>query len=394
MHSAGIVAIDNNQKWIGGRYYLHHLIRCVAALPVEEQIRLRDVSWIKQQDDDPFSEVRFLIGAPVVVSPPAGFAGRVLRKLRSLRKHYEGAGDLFQEKGIDVFFPIPPCDNAGLPYVFWLPDFQYLRRPDLMSPQLCADLEQYFYQHVHAASQIVLSSEDAKNDFAGVYPQFLDRTHVVRFCSVPDDEWWKLDPLEVSGKYQLPPRFLIVCNQFTRHKNHLTLLKALHVLSEIGRDDIHLVCTGSTFDHRQEDYIGQVNAFLKKHGMENRVHILGLIPRADQIALLRQSVAVMQPSWFEGWSTIVEDAKTLSKVVIASDLPVHREQLGPEHPYYLSLDSAEDWADAIFAVWESLEAGPKTEDEKIGLKRLDAAKRECGLAFVKALESAIHQSKK
>lgn len=393
MHSAGMVAIDNNQKWIGGRYYLHHLIRCVSALPQEMQIRLRDVSWIKQLDDDPFSEVRSLLGEPVVVSPPKSYIGRFFRKLRSLQKKYVGAGDLFENKGIDVFFPIPPCDNAGISYVFWLPDFQYLRRPDLMSPQLCAELEQYFHQHVHAASQIVLSSEDAKNDFAGVYPQFLDRTHVVRFCSVPDEEWWKLDPQTVADRYQLPEKFLIVCNQFTRHKNHLTLLRALQILSDKGRDDIHLVCTGSTFDHRQEDYIGQVNAFLKQHGMEKRVHILGLIPRADQIALLRRSVAVMQPSWFEGWSTIVEDAKTLSKVVVASDLPVHREQLGPDHPYYLPLDSAEEWATAISAVWTSLEAGPSVEDEKFGLQKLEVAKRECGLAFVKALESAIHQSK-
>ena len=34
----------------------------------------------------------------------------------------------------------------------------------------------------------------------------------------------------------------------------------------------------------------------------------------------------MQPSLFEGWSTVVEDAKCLNKFIFLSDLPVHREQ--------------------------------------------------------------------
>lgn len=388
MPSAGIVAIDNDQKWIGGRYYLQHLIRCVASLPPTEQIRLRDVSWAMQPGNDPFEEVRPLLGEAVVVSPPAGFVGRAARKIRRVWKKTPGARDLFDAQGIGVFFPLPPCENSGTPYVFWLPDFQYLRRPDLMSEKLRTDLQQYFFWHVHQAAQIVLSSEDAQRDFAGVYPELLDRTHVVRFCSVPDEDWWKLDPKQVAAQHGLPERFFIVCNQFTRHKNHLTLMKALQLLTEQGRNDIHLVCTGSTFDHRQEDYIGQVNDFLRRHALQNRVHILGLIPRAEQIALLRRSIAVLQPSWFEGWSTIIEDAKTLGKPVLASDLPVHHEQLDTSHAF-IGLDDAEQWAAAIGQAWSTFAAGPNAEQEAAGLDRLEVAKRECGLAFVKALRSAL-----
>jgi glycosyltransferase involved in cell wall biosynthesis len=258
-----------------------------------------------------------------------------------------------------------------------------------MSESLRAGFETYYREHVHLAAQIVLSSADAQRDFAEAYPQLLHRTHVVRFCSVPDDSWWQLDPVQVADQYRLPERFLIVCNQFTRSKNHLTLFDAMRVLAERGRNDIHLVCTGSTFDHRQENYIGQANVFLRRHNLESRVQILGLIPRAEQIALLRRSVAVMQPSWFEGWSTIIEDAKTLGKPVLASDLPVHHEQLGAQHAYYLSLNSAEEWADAIESVWSEWPAGPDIEAESFGLVRLQADQRECGMAFVKALRAAL-----
>jgi len=390
MSSTGIVAIDREWKWAGGRYYLHHLIRSVAALPAEDRIELHDVWWGSIPDDDAFAEVRSILGKPVVVAPPTSLGGRLLRKAQRVLHGSQGASDLFTPHGIDVFFPIPPCENAGIPYVFWLPDFQYFRRPDLMSEELCRQLESYYQKHVQRASCVVLSSEDARNDFAHVFPGKLDRAHVVRFCSVPDDEWWKLSPVSVAEQYRLPERFFIVCNQFTRHKNHMTLLRAMHILAERGGRDIHLVCTGSTFDHRQEDCIGQVKAYLAEHDLEAKVHILGLMPRAEQIALLRQSVAALQPSWFEGWSTIVEDAKTLGKPVLASDLPVHREQLAALQESFLPLDDAGQWADAMGKAWDSLDAGPSPVQEGQGQARLKVAQRECGLSLVRALRAAIH----
>jgi glycosyltransferase involved in cell wall biosynthesis len=389
MLSVGIAAIGEEKWWPGGHYYLHHLIRCVDSLKPEERVILRDVWWINQPESDPFKDVRDLMGKPVVVSPPTGLAGRLLRKLRKTFNGTKGAKDLFDSQGIDVVFPRPPCENLGTPYVFWLPDFQYLHRPDLMSDGMRLWFVEQNDKHVHAAAQVVLSSEDARDDFVRAFPEVKDKAHVVRFCSVPDPGWWRLDPKNVAAQYGLPEHFLIVCNQFTRHKNHLTLIRALAVLKKEGRADVHLVCTGSTLDFRHEDYVGQVRKLIEQNDLVGQVHILGLIPRADQIALLRRSVAVLQPSWFEGWSTIIEDAKTLGKPVIASDLPVHREQLGQDQPCYLSLDDAQEWADAIGTAWARHEPGPNLQEEKLGLERLENAKRECGLAFVKAMQSAL-----
>ncbi|MGH8107801.1 MAG: glycosyltransferase family 4 protein [Arenimonas sp.] len=389
MLKAGVVSLDTEKKWIGGRYYLQHLVKCNSLLLASEQVELRDVWWVKKPEEDPFSEVRAYLGESITVRPSSGIVKRLSGKIRRVFGVSKGSSDLFREAGLDVFFPIPPCENSGMPYVFWLPDFQYLRRPDLMSETLRSDLEKYFHEHVHAANRIVLSSDDARNDFAKVFPQFIDRTHVVKFCSVPDDDWYSLVPEVVAEKYKLPRRFFIVCNQFTRHKNHLTLVDAMKMLSEQGILDVHLVCTGSTFDHRQEDYVGEVTRVLEDSGLTGNVHILGLIPRADQIALLRRSIAVLQPSWFEGWSTIIEDAKTLGKPVLASDLPVHREQLGAEHAYLLGLDDSAAWADAMAQLWRKLEAGPDLVAEAEARIKLQVSQRECGLAFTSALKAAV-----
>ena len=56
--------------------------------------------------------------------------------------------------------------------------------------------------------------------------------------------------------------------------------------------------------------------------------------RAEQLLLMKYAQAVIQPSLFEGWSTVIEDAISLQVPVIASNLPVNIEQLGDRGVYF------------------------------------------------------------
>lgn len=47
--------------------------------------------------------------------------------------------------------------------------------------------------------------------------------------------------------------------------------------------------------------------------------MLGLVPRSDVIALMRYSISLINPSFFEGWSTTVEEAKSMGKQIILSE---------------------------------------------------------------------------
>ena len=42
---------------------------------------------------------------------------------------------------------------------------------------------------------------------------------------------------------------------------------------------------------------------------------------------MKKAEGIIQPSLFEGWSTVVEDAKAMNQTVVASNLNVHIEQL-------------------------------------------------------------------
>lgn len=390
MAKVGFVAIDKDNKWLGGRYYLQNLIKCNSILGTESRLDLCDVWWeYFPKDSDPFLEVRQILGVPTTINFPKSLVGRANRKLRRYLGNYQGARDIFAEKDIDVFFPIVPCENSYTPYVFWLPDFQYLRRPDLLSQEMCQYYESYFRCNVERASRVILSSNDAKQDFIKVYPEHIDKARVIRFCSIPDDNWWELNPTQVAKKYDLPEKFFIACNQFTKHKNYLTLVNALSHLRKSGHENICIVCTGSHFDHRNENYIDQVRSLIADYNLEAKIYILGMLPRSEQIALIRKSMAVLQPSLFEGWSTVIEDAKTLGKVVIASNLSVNQEQLGADHRYYLEPEDSISWSFAMQDAWEILKPGPDLEQEKKGLAYLANAQINCGLEFSQIINESL-----
>jgi len=74
----------------------------------------------------------------------------------------------------------------------------------------------------------------------------------------------------------------------------------------------------------------------------------GFIDRLDQLILMKNAQAVIQPSLFEGWSTVVEDAKALNQTLIVSDIAVHKEQLENKAYYFMP----SDYKDLAFKMME------------------------------------------
>jgi glycosyltransferase involved in cell wall biosynthesis len=385
---AGLVSIDPDQKWIGGRYYLHHLVRAVASLPENERIALFDVWWQSAPEEDPFADVRSLLAGQRVVGPPERPLARVVRKLRRSFHGWSDARDLFLDAGLDVLFPIAPCAGPGIAFVFWIPDVQYRLLPDLFSEEMRAWYDRHYGDNGRDADLIVVSSEEGRRDVERFFPQFAEKTRVLHFCSIPTADWFALDPAAVARQYALPERFFVLSNQFSHHKNHMVVLEAMRLLRDEHGIDATLACTGSTYGFRGDDYMQRVEAFLRES--EVNVRILGLIPRADQVALMRRSLCMLQPSRFEGWSTVVEDAKSLGKPILLSDIGVHREQ-APARATFLSLDDAGAWARAMADAWNTRTAGPDAGEERDGAAYVERAKNETGRTFVNILREAVRR---
>jgi glycosyltransferase involved in cell wall biosynthesis len=112
-----------------------------------------------------------------------------------------------------------------------------------------------------------------------------------------------------------------------------------------------VVCaSGSTEDPRERGYFERVMAEVRSRGLENRFLHLGMIPLSHVYALLRASVALINPSRFEGWSTTVEEAKSFGIPMILSDLDVHREQTADAARYF-GTDDPVTLADHLLCAW-------------------------------------------
>ena len=86
------------------------------------------------------------------------------------------------------------------------------------------------------------------------------------------------------------------------------------------------MCSGQLQDKFGSTYVNNIKSFVAQNNLNKCIKILGFIDRSEQLRLMKESYAIIQPSLFEGWSTVVEDAKAMNKFIFLSNLPVHKEQ--------------------------------------------------------------------
>ena len=189
---------------------------------------------------------------------------------------------------------------------------------------------------------IVFSSQDAVNDYNFFFPDNLTKNQVLNFCVFHPD-FSDLDE-KVLLKYDLKDgNYFFSPNQFWKHKNHSVILQALVYLKKQNRLNFTVAFSGKEHDYRNPNYFEELQRFVKENNIEDNVKFLGFIDRKDQLYLMKKALAIIQPSLFEGWSTVIEDAKRLNQNCIVSNLKVHHEQLG-DRGYYFDPSNYEELA--------------------------------------------------
>lgn len=339
-----------DENWIGGAYYIQNLIRSLNYLPEKEQIQLH----ILTKDKFRFQELQKETGYPklkfIQYKPQYNKAGLFVNKV--FKK-------LFKKKlivkkiNLDFVFPLYgiPLDLEHIKeMVFWIPDLQEKYLPNLFSREEINSRQSSYENMVSLNHPIVFSSQSALNDFNDFYPYSKNPKKVLRFASVHPD--LKLSNIEeVKMKYGLEGDYFFSPNQFWQHKNQIAIIEAVKILKNKGIT-LKIVFTGKEHDYRNPNYTSDLKLKVNEYGLENDILFLGFIDRLDQLVLMKNSQAIIQPSLFEGWSTVVEDAKALNQTLIVSNIAVHKEQLG-EKAYYFSPDDYVELASKIVEVIEN-----------------------------------------
>ena len=313
------------EAWTGGVHYVRGLVRALGLLPAAIRPRIITIGGDKQA----LEALRAATDYPD------------LTRVASTRVHAAPARrwDVFRlrkgaEEEIDVILlgSSPGLEGRA---VQWIPDFQEDRLPGLFSPEERTDRHARNARWLADHRHLMLSSRDAAADLERYYPGHGARVHVVPFATFLEGDPASADQAALRARHGLPARYFLCANQVWKHKNHAVVLRAL---ARTAPSAPPVVFTGKEEDYRHPEHPAAIRALAETLGVEDRALFLGFLPREEQLAVMAAALAVIQPSLCEGWSTVIEDAKALGRPVIASELPVHHEQLGAGADYFAAED--------------------------------------------------------
>lgn len=281
--------------------------------------------------------------------------------------HSHGAiTELAGRDGSQIVFPSTQVlDGCPVPWVAYIPDFQHVHLPHFFSAAERLQRDQHYRALAKRADGIVVNSHSAANDVQQFLGVPTERILAMPFAPYMQPHYLYLEPSAVQRKYRTGARYFIVCNHFWTHKDHATAFRAFAKLHQDGpRDGVQLILTGDTSDYRAPGHYAALMKLARELRIQNRLHVLGLIPKADQLALLRGSIALIQPTLCEGGpgGGAVYDALGLGVQSIVSDIPINREIDDREVLFF----SAGDPAD-LYAKMGQVLARPRAERTEVEL---------------------------
>ncbi|MEH2319926.1 glycosyltransferase [Nostoc sp.] len=368
--------MQGGRGWIGGVEYIKNIILALSSLPDEERstFEICLLYYGESFEQDIQNQLKpYLKGTYNLETELDSFTffNRLKWKVkRVVFKQSDPRTSNFLKKNKFHFvypFLVPDAEKAPYQGCPWIYDFQHKYFPHLFTQSDIDERDRGFAKIANSSSRVVLSSKTAAADFKKFFLNSECKTEVLQFRTSLPLSWYELNSVNLQSKYHLPDKFFIISNQFWQHKNHLIVLEALKILKASSIYPV-IVFTGHPYDYRKRDYIDTILQTIHTCGLVNQVYLLGLIPRIDQIQLMRRSLAVIQPSLFEGWSTVVEDARCLGKKMILSDFPVHLEQDPPGSAFF-DKHSPQQLADLIGEWWEKLKPGSNYEEETLAQAR-------------------------
>ncbi len=187
------------------------------------------------------------------------------------------------------------------------------------------------------SDRVLLTSDAVRDELHRFYPEFEDRTEVVRL-GVDGRERAPVDPAAAERfrvERGLPPEFVLLTGWVMEHKNQLAVVEALSRLRRQGRS-LPAVFAGPNALHLRagrelgfpRGYVGRVRDALGAAGFEHGrdFHVLGFV--GDEEIRMLQSLATvfLLPSLYEGFGLPSLEALRAGCPTLISSIPPLDEQ--------------------------------------------------------------------
>ena len=274
----------------------------------------------------------------------------------------------------------------------WVPDLQFMHLSHLWSKDGLEFEQRRFRDRLKLSDRIIFSSCDGQKDGLAYVPNGGLKYVVVKPVYQVDPDSFKSNDQEnrnrIKSKYGFKGKFFYLPNQFWTHKNHKIMFEAVNILKKQARE-ILVICTGlmenaDSPERGFDEYITGMKNYVAENCLENNIKFLGLIKYGDVQYLMRNSISIINPSFFEGWSSTVEEAKSIGKNVILSNLDVHLEQ-DPPGGVYFDPNNAEELADILLRKWEESNGGPDFDLEREAKRNINARTTKFGEKYCRVV---------
>ncbi|OGX05729.1 MAG: hypothetical protein A3G87_06900 [Omnitrophica bacterium RIFCSPLOWO2_12_FULL_50_11] len=378
------------QQWWGGMNYVKNLIhsvrftfgskiQCYVVCPASSPEAPKEFSSIAN-------------GVIEISDFPNHFITCLARNFEKvILARYRKEEMILKKNDIDILYgTVLPYQHRDIPSLSWIWDFQHRHLPHMFSfhERLLKDL--IFTRTAQISSRIVVNSETAGQDFKRFLPRHAHKLRVARFNTIIPGSCYRIAPESILRPYHLPEKFIYLPNQFWKHKNHERVFEAVKNLKEKGRE-VTVVCTGSNTDYRHPRYFKDLFKKVSDWGLQQQVIYLKMVPHEHVIQLIRQSICLLNPSLFEGFGMTVNEAASVGKRVLLSDIPAHREQNVPQAVFFEPTQRG-DLEEKIDHIWQKTLPGPDWELEKLACQNMPQRIVETAKSFISIVGEVLNCS--
>jgi glycosyltransferase involved in cell wall biosynthesis len=276
--------------------------------------------------------------------------------------------------------------QTSIKTIGWIPDFQHVHLPEFFTLEERIHRDREFKQLCVHCDKIILSSECAREDLRVFSPEYAHKAELLRFVASPAPLAQAASLSELQRLYNFSGPYFLLPNQFWAHKNHRVVLRALQILKRRNEPSL-VLATGSSTDYRNPSFFPSLMEHARECEVLDCFRVLGQIPFDHLAGLMQHATAFINPSRFEGWSTSVEEAKSMGKQIVLSDIPVHREQ-APPRGFFFPAEDPEALAAAMIAAYNKYDAADDAVMQDAASARFPERQLEFGKAYRRIVAGA------
>jgi glycosyltransferase involved in cell wall biosynthesis len=337
--------------WLGGKIYLRNLFAAIRSVSGSSITPVIFTGKHQSEASDEFPETEIIVTSMLDRKSPAWFARRVAAKATSQDVLFRM---LLQRDNISVLSHSSHLGKqAAVKTIGWIPDFQHIHLPEFFTPEERLRRDKEFMSICANCDKVIVSSMCARTDLLSFSPKRADKAELLHFVA-------SLPPLadaaslaDLQRIYGFDGPYFLLPNQFWAHKNHRVVLSALQRLKSQNKSFL-VLATGASKDYRNPTFFPSLMQFAVECDVLDNFRVLGRIPFNHLSGLMHHAIAFINPSRFEGWSTSVEEAKSMGKQIVLSDIPVHLEQ-APERGIYFPAEDPDALAEAMVLAYNEFD---------------------------------------